>query len=625
MEGLKVEQVDEPEEGEICGEICVLEKPLESSIGSLVEEKCGDGKSSQPVQSKEEGEPLYNGAILEENGRLPKDREENGSEKEDEEENEDDEEDEEGMVEEDSDPFVESPAHESSDTTSDEEEDEEDVKDATGKFSKDPAADLQKLIRGNIEGSSDDEEISMEPPRTAHELKELPPVPKIDAVLEPHQIPQSVGNISSVFNKQVIVEATDHKLVLNEGSILWLTEQRIPLGIVDEVFGPVKKPYYVVRYNEAADIPEGATQGRDVAFVPELANFVQDDPELRKKGYDASGEHDEELSEADEFSDDEKEEEMRRAKRSNRVQGMGNSGRRGGRGGQEGGGGDRSTGRRGRGRGGHGRGRDFKTESPEMQGGAETAVQQMASMGLQRPNFQASPICHADRGPRYDQQPRQLIQRSPERQDSWNRNTHPESNYQREARPLMVPYSECQPLPYHLPQSPHHNFVPGMRSMQQQQQQQPIQGPPTPQWLSPVHHVQGPQVYQSYPAPYLASSGFQYPGHMYQTGVGLGPQTPYPHPPQIYAPMPSQSTGTGVFIPPISQYTRNSQCNQSQGLGHPDLQDRGGTAGNNIQVTGIAQHSSPAPAYLQQGVGPPLGGGAHSLSNIMYWSNNTSR
>jgi hypothetical protein len=30
------------------------------------------------------------------------------------------------------------------------------------------------------------------------ELQELPPVPKIDAVLEPHQIPQSVGNISSV-------------------------------------------------------------------------------------------------------------------------------------------------------------------------------------------------------------------------------------------------------------------------------------------------------------------------------------------------------------------------------------------------------------------------------------------
>jgi H/ACA ribonucleoprotein complex non-core subunit NAF1 len=69
----------------------------------------------------------------------------------------------------------------------------------------------------------------------------LPPVPKIDAVLEPHQTPQSVGTISSVVNKQVTVEATDHKLVLNEGSILWLTEQRIPLGIVDEVFGPVKK------------------------------------------------------------------------------------------------------------------------------------------------------------------------------------------------------------------------------------------------------------------------------------------------------------------------------------------------------------------------------------------------
>jgi H/ACA ribonucleoprotein complex non-core subunit NAF1 len=168
-----------------------------------------------------------------------------------------------------------------------------------------------------------------------------------------------------VFSKQVIVEATDHKLVLNEGSILWLTDQRIPLGLVDEVFGPVKKPYYVVRYNEVVDIPEGAIQGKDVAFVSELANFVQDDPELWKKGYDASGEHDEELSEV-EFSDDEKEEEMKRAakKRSHLVQGTGSSGRRGGRGGQAGSG-DRSGGWRRRGQRGCGRGRDFRTESPE--------------------------------------------------------------------------------------------------------------------------------------------------------------------------------------------------------------------------------------------------------------------
>jgi hypothetical protein len=33
---------------------------------------------------------------------------------------------------------------------------------------------------------------------TLLDLQELPPVPKIDAVLEPHQTPQSVGTISSV-------------------------------------------------------------------------------------------------------------------------------------------------------------------------------------------------------------------------------------------------------------------------------------------------------------------------------------------------------------------------------------------------------------------------------------------
>jgi H/ACA ribonucleoprotein complex non-core subunit NAF1 len=158
-------------------------------------------------------------------------------------------------------------------------------------------------------------------------------------------------------DKKIIVEAVEHEMVLNEGSILWLTEHRKPLGVVDEVFGPVKKPYYVVRYNKAADVPDVASQGVTVGFVQEFANFVLNDSELRKKGYDASGQHDEEISDEEEFSDDEKEEEAKRLRKQAARQGHqvgvgGDAGRGGGRGG--GGGGRHNKGGGGGGGGGGG-------------------------------------------------------------------------------------------------------------------------------------------------------------------------------------------------------------------------------------------------------------------------------
>lgn len=111
---------------------------------------------------------------------------------------------------------------------------------------------------------------------------------------------------------QVIVEGTEKHNPLNEGSILWITENRSPLGVVDEIFGPVQHPYYVVRYNSESEVPAGISQGTLISFVPEFANHILNDKNLYKKGYDASGENDEELSDDAEFSDDEKEAEYRR-------------------------------------------------------------------------------------------------------------------------------------------------------------------------------------------------------------------------------------------------------------------------------------------------------------------------
>jgi H/ACA ribonucleoprotein complex non-core subunit NAF1 len=110
----------------------------------------------------------------------------------------------------------------------------------------------------------------------------------------------------------LIVEGIEGQTALNEGSILWLTDKRLALGIIDELFGPVKKPFYLVRYNTSEEIPEEAKEGVNVSYVQEFADFALNKPELYAKGYDA---FDEELSDSEiEFSDDEKEAEYWRSK-----------------------------------------------------------------------------------------------------------------------------------------------------------------------------------------------------------------------------------------------------------------------------------------------------------------------
>lgn len=118
--------------------------------------------------------------------------------------------------------------------------------------------------------------------------------------------------MKQVLGAQVIVEGVEKHNPLNEGSILWITDSRSPLGLVDEIFGPVRNPYYIVRYNSESEVPAGIQPGSSVAFVPEFANHVLNDKSLYTKGYDASGANDEELLEEDEFSDDEKEAEHRK-------------------------------------------------------------------------------------------------------------------------------------------------------------------------------------------------------------------------------------------------------------------------------------------------------------------------
>ncbi|PWA66959.1 H/ACA ribonucleoprotein complex, subunit Gar1/Naf1 [Artemisia annua] len=145
--------------------------------------------------------------------------------------------------------------------------------------------------------------------------KDLPLVPPVTVTIQPHHQTLPVGVVLSIMGAQVIVEGVDNHKPLSEGSILWITECRSPLGVVDEIFGPVKNPYYIVRFNSESEVPAGIEQGSLISFVPEFADYVLNNNNLYQKGYDASGANDEELSEELEFSDDEKEAEYKKMKK----------------------------------------------------------------------------------------------------------------------------------------------------------------------------------------------------------------------------------------------------------------------------------------------------------------------
>ncbi|KAJ6383421.1 hypothetical protein OIU78_026829 [Salix suchowensis] len=194
--------------------------------------------------------------------------------------------------------------------------------------------DGQEIVAGNDSGDKEeededeeDEEFKMvewsdvdeeedagtvEPIRSKNELQFLPPVPPVHASLELHHQMLPVGVVLSALGPQIIVQGVEKHNPLNEGSILWITEKRSPLGLVDEIFGPVENPFYVVRYNSESEVPAGIHDGTLISFVPEFANHVLNIKNLHKKGYDASGEHDEEVTDEAEFSDDEKEAEHKR-------------------------------------------------------------------------------------------------------------------------------------------------------------------------------------------------------------------------------------------------------------------------------------------------------------------------
>ncbi|CAI9089502.1 OLC1v1024089C1 [Oldenlandia corymbosa var. corymbosa] len=220
----------------------------------------------------------------------------------------------------------ESDSESESESSSDEDDDDVRNQKVKGKKTDDMETEEGEIVASETEEMvawSDEEDdgtgvTSTGPLRSKNELTDLPPVPPVNVTLQPHHQILPIGTVSSVLGAQVIVEGVEKHNPLNEGSILWITKSGSPLGLVDEIFGPVKNPYYIVRYNSESEIPAGVEPGTSISFVPEFANHVLHDKSLYQKGYDASGANDEEITDNEEFSDDEKEAEYKKMLKKNK-------------------------------------------------------------------------------------------------------------------------------------------------------------------------------------------------------------------------------------------------------------------------------------------------------------------
>jgi len=324
-------------------------------------------------------------------------------------------------------------------------------------------------IKNNVKSDFDDDAAHEEPPRTKNEIAANavpPPPPPLQVGQEEALV--AVGDVISVVGDVVVVQSLPGNEPLDEESVLCL-ETRQGMGAIEEVFGPVAAPLYAFRVPTArsedsapsvsgiendevnekdddVDSVEKTTKSKDSnqpmdsrdipskvgrtsegkldvkvgmrVFAVVGRSRVLKTKGLYSKGYDNSGQNDEEVPDDEEFSDDELEAEAKKKRKQKKrgaegdADGAGSGAVRDGgfaaaavaAGGYVGvtGGGPRGGGRGRGGRGGYGanaKGRGFQpTHPPAMQmaymnvGGAGGPMGFQASPGTTHPGHQVHAV-----------------------------------------------------------------------------------------------------------------------------------------------------------------------------------------------------------------------------------------
>ena len=223
-------------------------------------------------------------------------------------------------------------------------------------------------IKNNVKSDFDDDAAHAEPPRTKNEIAAdaVPPPPPPPPV-GPDEALVAVGDVISVVGDVVVVQSLPGLEPMDEESVLCL-ENRQWLCAIEEVFGPVAAPLYALRVSvarapgartaaegneagaagetsgddakdDAKDVGErdlASTTGAAPASRASVGNTGEDELDvkvgtrvfavegrrraldtrgLRAKGYDNSGQNDEEVADDEEFSDDEREAEAKKKRK----------------------------------------------------------------------------------------------------------------------------------------------------------------------------------------------------------------------------------------------------------------------------------------------------------------------
>uniref|UniRef100_A0A5S6R2Z4 H/ACA ribonucleoprotein complex non-core subunit NAF1 n=1 Tax=Trichuris muris TaxID=70415 RepID=A0A5S6R2Z4_TRIMR len=134
----------------------------------------------------------------------------------------------------------------------------------------------------------------------------------------------TVGTVESIVDVLVVVKSAPNTLPLNEETLLFAGD-RTAVGQIFETFGPVKAPYYSIRFNSVEEIANMGIHVKQTLFYantsayscPVFVNALQE-----MKGSDASWENDlEPPPEAVDFSDDEEERKHRSRLKAKRKRG----------------------------------------------------------------------------------------------------------------------------------------------------------------------------------------------------------------------------------------------------------------------------------------------------------------
>lgn len=162
----------------------------------------------------------------------------------------------------------------------------------------------------------DDDPGALEAPRTKNEIPlDKQPLPDLSGVVIPTDERLSkLGEVLSVVQTVAVIQGSPDAASgrpLGPGSILCLEDRRL-VGAVHELFGPIAMPFYSVRFASPEAARALLSEGAAVHFVPSLAKFAEP---ITSPGTDASGLHDEELDQAEWFSDDEEEAEAKRRRK----------------------------------------------------------------------------------------------------------------------------------------------------------------------------------------------------------------------------------------------------------------------------------------------------------------------